>query len=64
MQIEAKTAYYSYLKDLEAMGITIPMKAHNELMKKFPELDEAKAERLINMYIKEEIEAKKTTLYG
>lgn len=62
MELEAKAHYFSYIKDLERMRVATPFNCHNELRKRFPELDETKTERLVNLYIKEEIENKKTFL--
>lgn len=62
MQIEEKEKYYSYIVDLQALGIAHFSNCKPELMKKFPELDESKADRLINMYITEQVETKKHLL--
>jgi len=64
MQLERKMDYYLYIQEMERLGIAYVPLCDDELIKKFPELDERKAKFLINMYIKEEIEPKKTMLLG
>jgi len=64
MEIEAKAEYYHYIKEMERMGIAYAPNCTDELKKRFPELNEAKAERLVNLYVKEEIEPKKNLLLG
>ena len=54
--IEGKVEYYQYIQELERMGVCSVYNAAPELSKKFPHLNEAAAERLINLYIKEELE--------
>jgi hypothetical protein len=62
MDIEKKADYFGYIKELERMGIAPPVRCHNELRKRFPNLDESAAERLVNLYIREEIEDKQRFL--
>lgn len=61
MDIENKANYYSYLNDLLTTGYVNIHASQGELMKKFG-LDEKRAEIVVNMYIKEEIEGKRTLL--
>jgi glutamyl/glutaminyl-tRNA synthetase len=62
MYLERKAAYYSYMHDLFKMGVANPSNCHTELMRKFPELDKNNTERLVNMYIREEMENRRTFL--
>jgi hypothetical protein len=62
MDVEKKSAYFSYIKELEQNRVASPMNCHNELRKRFPNLDDKTTERLVNLYIKEEIEGKQTFL--
>ena len=62
MDIEQKAAYFDYIKDLERNNVASPMNCHNELKKRFPTLEDKQVDRLVNLYIKEEIEGKTTFL--
>lgn len=62
MDVEKKSAYFGYIKELERNRVAAPMNCHNELKKRFPNLDDKTTERLVNLYIKEEIEGKQTFL--
>jgi len=64
MQLEQKGAYFEYIKDLDRMGVAHPSNCQSELRKRFPNLTENTANRLINLYIKEELEQKQTLLLG
>jgi len=64
MEIETKAEYFMYIKELERMGVAYPSNCHQELKRKFPHLDEARTNRLIDLYIKEELENKKNLLLG
>jgi len=62
MDVENKSAYFGYIKELQEQRVAHPMNCHNELKKRFPNLDDKTVDRLVNLYIKEEIEGKQTFL--
>jgi len=64
MEIETKADYFMYIKELERAGIAYPSNCHEELQKRFPNLDETRTNRLVDLYIKEEIESKRNLLLG
>lgn len=64
MHLETKGEYFDYIRDLDRMGVAQPAQCHNALIKKFPHLNTETAERLVDLFIKEELENKQNLLLG
>ena len=58
MDLEKKANCFEYIRELERMGVAPVTRAEPELRKRFPDLTEAGAQRLISLYIQEEVESK------
>lgn len=63
MELEKKDQIFSYIRELDRCRIATPMDCHWELQKKF-NVDEKVADKIVDMYIKEELSRKDNLLLG
>ena len=62
-ELEYKASIYDYIRELDRCRIATPMNCQWELQKKFG-ISEAAADKIVDMYIKEELSRKDNLLLG
>lgn len=63
MNVEYKTQIFEYIRELDRCRIAHPANCQNELQKKF-KVSEQIADKMVEMYIREELSRKDNLLLG